>query len=273
MTAPAVRSATQAAVRSATQARAFRHAIYRTTITHSRTERVHHAFAYRHPMWLVDLDALPTLPRGLRFLLAFDARDHLGAATRSIRDNVDAFLADHGVARPSRVLMLANPRSFGHGFNPLTVYWPYDEHGSLHGLIAEVHNTYGGRHCYFLHPDVNGYAATEKELYVSPFFPVDGRYEMQFTEPREKLELDIVLRRDDRSVFRASLVAGAPRRVRSVIAAALRHPVPSWWVTTRIRIQGLRLWLRRVPVVPRPAASPNAGPVAGRNEMAAAQEA
>ena len=153
---------------------------------------------------------------------AFDARDHLGDPDASIRDNVDAFLAGHGVDRPQRVLMLANPRSFGHGFNPITVYWPYDATGRCTGVVAEVHNTYGGRHCYFLHPDVNGYAATEKELYVSPFFPVDGRYEMQFTEPREQLELDIVLRRDDRSVFRASLVAGAPRRVRSVIAAALR---------------------------------------------------
>jgi DUF1365 family protein len=234
--------------------------IYRTTITHARTATVAHRFSYRHPMWLVDLDAIPALPRPLRFLLAFDARDHLGDATRSIRANVDGFLAEHGVPRPHRVVMLANPRSFGHGFNPLTLYWPYDEHGTLHGVVAEVHNTYGGRHSYFIRPDADpstddgsgGRAETDKALYVSPFFPVDGRYEMQFTEPRENLEVGIVLRRDGVAVFRASLVAGAPRPVRSVIATALRHPLPSWWVSSRIRFQGVRLWLRGVPLVPRP---------------------
>jgi DUF1365 family protein len=226
--------------------------VYPTTIRHSRTATVRHEFAYRHPMWLVDLDAVPTLPRPLRFLLAFDARDHLGDPTRTLRANVDAHLADQGVARPARVLMLANPRSFGHGFNPLTVYWAYGADGSLHALLAEVHNTYGGRHCYFLRPDGQGHGATDKALYVSPFFPVDGRYEMQFTEPRENLELDIVLQRNGTSVFHASLTGGAPRPVRSALATALRHPVPSWWVTARIRVQGIRLWLRRVPVVPRP---------------------
>lgn len=234
--------------------------VYATTIRHARAAAVHHQFAYRHPMWLLDLDAVPSLPKPLRFLLAFEARDHLGDPSRTIRANVDAHLAAQGVARPARVLMLANPRSFGHGFNPLTVYWAYDADGSLQALLAEVHNTYGGRHCYLLRPDAcsasrhgaGGRAETDKALYVSPFFPVDGRYEMQFTEPRENLELDIVLRRDGRPAFHASLIGGAPRPVRSALVTALRHPAPSWWVSARIRVQGIRLWLRRVPVVPRP---------------------
>jgi uncharacterized protein len=226
--------------------------LYRTTVTHARTETVDHAFSYRHPMWLVDLDALPAVPRALRFLLRFDARDHVGDPAATLRANVDAFLAGHGVERPHRVLMLANPRSFGHGFNPITLYWAHDRHGSLRAVVAEVHNTYGGRHCYLVRPGADPSSGqVDKELYVSPFFPVDGRYEMQFTEPTERLHVGIVLRRDDRAVFRAALDAGPPRAVRSVIATALRHPVPSWWVSARIRVQGIRLWLRRVPVVPR----------------------
>ncbi len=42
--------------------------LYRTRIAHGRTERVTHGFAYRHATWLVDLDAVPTLPSGLRVL-------------------------------------------------------------------------------------------------------------------------------------------------------------------------------------------------------------
>ena len=50
-------------------------------------------------------------------------------------------------------------------------------------MVAEVHNTYGQRHCYLLRTDPRGRAETAKEFYVSPFFPVDGRYRMSLPEP------------------------------------------------------------------------------------------
>ena len=154
-------------------------------------------------MWMVDLDHVPA-PRGpLRALLRFDAADHLGDPHATIRANVDAFLAEHGEARPARVLLLANPRSLGHAFNPLSVFWCFDARGSLRAVVAEVQNTYGERHCYLLHPDDQGNAHAGKELYVSPFFPVDGRYEMQLTDPRETLDVAIALHREER--------AGVPR--------------------------------------------------------------
>src|SRR6185312_640447 len=127
--------------------RVVRPARYRTRITHGRTERVGYGFAYGHPMWLVDLDAVPVLPRGLRILGSFDAVDHLGDAASSLRANVDTFLGLHGLdVAGGQVLMLANARSFGYAFNPLSVFWCYDRGGALVAVVAEVHNTYGERH-------------------------------------------------------------------------------------------------------------------------------
>ena len=54
-------------------------------------------------------------------------------------------------------------------------------------VVAEVHNTYGERHCYLLRPDDAGRAEAAKEFYVSPFFAVDGSYEMRLPEPGERL--------------------------------------------------------------------------------------
>ncbi len=171
--------------RRVTGSRVVRAARYRTRITHGRTERVGHGFAYRHPMWLVDLDAVPVLPRGLRIIGSFDARDHLGDPLSSIRKNVDAFLGLHDLdVAGGHVLMLANAWSFGYTFNPLSVFWCYDRDGELVAVIAEVHNTYRERHCYLLRPDALGRAEADKAFYVSPFFAVDGRYEMTFTDPR-----------------------------------------------------------------------------------------
>ena len=54
-----------------------------------------------------------------------------------------------------------------------------------------------------------------------------------------------------------------PRPVRSVVGAALRHPFGGLRVIARIRLQGIRLWLRRVPIVPRPDPSARGRPPGG----------
>ena len=169
---------------------------------------------------------------------------------------VSVLAGDKG--RGGRVLMLANPRSFGYVFNPLTIYWCHDVTGKPACVIAEVHNTYGGRHCYLVAPDASGRAEVDKDFFVSPFFAVDGRYEMRFSEPGEALEVSIALRRGEsmEPVFRATLAGHRTvARVRSVSRAAARHACGSWKVIALIRWQGFRLWLRRVPLVPRPTPS------------------
>ena len=220
-------------------------------VTHGRREPVHHGFSYRQPIWLIDLDHVPVARGPFRSLLRFDARDHLGDPRDSLRANLDRFLADHGEERPSRVLLLTNPRSLGHAFNPLSVFWCLDARGVPGAVVAEVQNTFGERHCYLLHPDAQGSAQAAKALYVSPFFPVDGRYEMRLADPRARLDLAITLHREDRPVFHATLRAGAPAPVRSIVLAALRNPATGWWVSARIRLQGIRLWRRGVAIAPR----------------------
>ena len=245
------RSGTEPVRRSGTEP-----VLYTTTIEHERRTPVRHRFRYRHTMWLVDLDDVPTVPGWLRPLLRFESRDHFGDPSASLRANVDAYLAGHGVdLGGGQVLMLANPRALGYVFNPLTIFWCHDASSDPRCVIAEVHNTFGDRHCYLLAPDAEGHAEVGKEFYVSPFFAVDGRYEMRFTEPGDELEVSIVLRRGERMepVFRAKLVGlRTAARVRSVSCTALWHAGGSWRVIALIRWQGIRLWLRRVPRVPRP---------------------
>jgi DUF1365 family protein len=236
--------------------------LYRTRVAHGRTERVQHGFAYRHATWLVDLDDVPVLPRPLGGVARFDPRDHLGDPNATLRANVDAYLATEAVDLDGgRVLMLATPRSFGHAFNPLTVFWCHDRAGDLACVIAEVHNTYGDRHCYLLRPDASGRAAADKAFYVSPFFGVDGRYEMTFTGPTDasgagdgELRVAITLRRHDHVVFGASLEGRPDPHAPSFLAGSLRHPAAGRRTIALIRLQGIRLWLKHLPVLPRPVA-------------------
>jgi DUF1365 family protein len=216
-------------------------AVYECVLRHARTTPRRHSFAYRTYQWLVDLDELPRD----RWLASFQSRDHLGDPAHSIRRNLDDFLAGHGIdLAGGRIRMLTNARSFGHVFNPLTVYWCRHADGTLRAVVAEVHNTYGGRHCYLLAPDASDRADVAKEFYVSPFFDVAGTYHMRLPEPDESLALTVAL--DKR--FVATLQG---RRRRPGTAALLRHPLVTFAVTARIRVQGIRLYLKGLPVMPR----------------------
>ncbi|WP_217487148.1 DUF1365 domain-containing protein [Rhodococcus sp. W8901] len=232
-------------------------AIYRTVISHVRTAPLHNVFRYRSYSWLVDVDNLPRLPhlpRLLAPLAGFASSDHLGDLSRTLRQNVDAFLAAHGIDLDGgKVLLLSNARVFGYVFNPLSVFWCHDADGRPVCVIAEVHNTYGERHCYLLRPDSAGAARATKEFYVSPFNDVDGEYRMTLPVPGAALRLVISLEREGQSPFVATVIG--ERRdatTREVLRAALEVPLAPLRVAAQIRWQGIRLWARGLPIRPRP---------------------
>ena len=211
-------------------------------------------------MWLIDLAEVPTGPL-LGRLLRFEARDHLGEPTHTIRDNVVDWVGGHGIdVSGDRIVMLANPRTLGYVFNPITVYWclvgdTAQAEPTVRCVVAEVHNTYGGRHCYLLTPDVAGRASVDKALYVSPFNPVDGSYDMRFTVPTDLVHVGIILRREGHVAFNATLNGQrAPVTTSTILRTLLRYPLGALRVTALIRYQGIRLFLRGLPVVRRPAA-------------------
>ena len=177
-------------------------ALYPCTVTHVRIAPIRYTLRHRTYVWLIDPDRPPRLPRVLRPLAGFDPRDHFGGDEPTIRAGLDRFLAGHGIdLAGGPVAMLAHARVLGHVFNPLTLYWCQDADGRLRCVVAEVHNTYGERHCYLLSPDAVGVARTSKELYVSPFFPVDGEYRMRRPAPDSRLDLIVRQeRRDGRPV-------------------------------------------------------------------------
>ena len=239
-------------------------ALYECRITHTRLAPLRHAFTYRTYQWLVDLDHLPRLGPGLRLLAGFHGRDHLGDPDQPIRANLDRFLASQDIdLAGGRVLMLAHARVLGYVFNPLTVYWCHRADGTLACVVAEVHNTYGQRHAYLLHTDDRGRAEVPKEFYVSPFYPVDGGYRMSLPEPGppgSPLALSVTLTRPGGASFVATVHGtGRPATARALLGAAARHPWSTAAVAARIRWQGIRLYLRGLPVAPRPPHQPQEG--------------
>jgi uncharacterized protein len=230
------------------------------TVAHARRTPVSHAFRHRHYQWLVDVDALPDLPWPARLLAGFDDRDHLdrGRLGGGIRGDVERFLRHRGVemSAQDRVLMLAHARVLGHTFDPLTVFWCLTPEGLLRAVVLEVHNTYGERHAYLLDLDDDGRATVDKEFYVSPFNDTNGRYAVRVRLSPDTVAASVGLDRDGVRVLTAS-TTGVPTPVtlRTLARVVAGHLFMTHRVSFLIRLHGIRLWLIRLPVQPRPAHS------------------
>jgi len=138
--------------------------------------------------------------------------------------------------------MLANPRLLGYVFNPLTLFYCLDADGAVGRIVAEVRNTYGGRHCYLLRPTAAGRAGADKVFYVSPFYPVDGSYSMRLPLPGDQLRVSIRLDRPGDRPFIAVLTG--TRRGRPPLWTALCTPLASRAVMLTIRRHGITLYLK-----------------------------
>ena len=143
-------------------------------------------------------------------------------------------------------------RVLGYVFNPLTLYWCHDADGVLRHVVAEVHNTYGGRHAYLLPPYEDRPAMVKEALRVT----VQRRRRLL---PGSRAAAGCRTRRDGsrctatisrRSSPRCAAPDEAPASARS-FKLQLVAPLAPLMGAMGIRVQGITLWLRRVPVVPR----------------------
>jgi DUF1365 family protein len=217
-------------------------ALYEATVTHTRRAPVVNRFRYRTAYWLYDVDAPPRLRWPARLLARFDPRDHV---------DVRATLADAGLSA-ERIVTLAHARMLGYVFNPISVHWCYRPDGALVAVVAEVHNTYAGRHAYVLHPDARGDATVDKALYVSPFYPVDGSYRIHVSAPTQRLSVSVQLLREGDEPFVAALTARRlPATLPNLARLAIRYPLTPLRTAALIRRQGVALWARGLKVEPR----------------------
>ncbi|MFT4088610.1 MAG: DUF1365 domain-containing protein, partial [Gordonia sp. (in: high G+C Gram-positive bacteria)] len=160
------------------------------TVAHVRRSPVDYRFTHSGLLWLIDVAAPPDLPRGLRWLARFRPSDHFAGPAlpgETLASRLHDTLRAAGEPVPAGpAVALLSPRVAGYVFNPLSVFWCHHADGSLACVVAEVHNTYGGRHSYVLHPDSDGRAETAKEFYVSPFNDVTGRYRIHVPPPADR---------------------------------------------------------------------------------------
>lgn len=223
-------------------------------------------------MMYVDLDELPRLFKG-RWLWSssfpnlawFRRSDYLGPPDEPLASCVRDLVAARTGRRPNGpVRLLTQFRYFGYVFNPLSLYYCYDENEQLMVIVAQVSNTpWGERHCYLIHSPLNGdssqcfESSAAKKLHVSPFLDMDYDYTFRLTRPGKLLKVQIAnWRASDNApdpVFIADLslkrceISGA-----NLCRALVSHPLMTQRVIIAIYWQALKLWWRGLRFIPHP---------------------
>ncbi len=237
-------------------------------VMHRRLRPAVNAFVY--PVFYVQLPLadLAAVRRPLfsldRFnLLAFHNRDHGPRDGSPLLPWIRALLRERGLAVDGEVVLQCFPRVLGYVFNPVSFWFCHDRSGQLIAVLAEVSNTFGGRHSYLLHqggqPLRDGQELRAgKAFHVSPFCDVAGGYRFRFHLQRNCPVVRIDYDDADGPLLLTS-IAGRPRAwsTGALLAAFARMPVLTFGVLWRIHWQALKLWLKGVPFV---GAQPSSAP-------------
>ena len=233
--------------------------LYECTVMHRRLSPKKHEFVYRIFLFLFDLEELPEIERRVPFfsvnapnLYSLRDEDCFQFHSRGIRQNLESFLATQNLPiRPARVQLLTLPRLLGYTFNPVSVFFCFDENNRPLTSVIQVGNTFGELKPYLVPCDPSGtgfHVRVPKNYYVSPFSALDLEFDFRFDSPGPRLRLAI----DDYSGGERvliSTVTGAREELTAANLArfTLRYPLVTLKVIFLIHWEALRLWLKKIP--------------------------
>ena len=154
--------------------------------------------------------------------------------------------------------LLTFPRILGLAFNPITVYAAYcRKNGSV--LMYEVHNTFGDSHSYasVISTEKNTVPLhkVDKMMHVSPFFDVDGYYQLAIRRSETALKLLVRYCKGKTTLLTATLTGEivpftTARLLRAVTFSGhfpMRPLVSIHYEAVKLFLKGVRFYKRPLP--------------------------
>jgi DUF1365 family protein len=237
---------------------------YEGVVVHRRRTPTEHSFRYRVFMMYLDLD---DVDRALSHHLLWSARrpaparwrrrDHPGDPAQPLDDWVRALVAERtGVHPTGPVRLLTHLRYVGRWFNPISLYYCFDDNGeTLQWVVTEVTSTpWRERSHHVL--DVRGGARVAsgtmaKDLHVSPFLPMALDYRWRLTRPNGSLSFSLDVLQGSAVVLETGIAMRRTELTRASMARLLlTYPPMSLRVLGGIYWQAFRLWRKGTPYHP-----------------------
>lgn len=242
-------------------------AVYSGVVQHRRFRPAPHRFRFRLFMMYLDLDELPAALDGHWLWSArraaparFHRADYHGDPALPLAEAVRRTVEEKTGQRPEGpIRLLTHLRYYGYCFNPVSFYYCFDRQGArVDTILTEITNTpWGERHSYALPrtPEMNGVMRFRfaKDFHVSPFMPMEQRYDWRFSPPGRRLAVHMENYDAAGMIFDATLSLRRRELAGPTLARALlANPWMTAGVVTAIHWNALKLWLKGNPVYPHP---------------------
>ena len=225
--------------------------IYNGVVTHTRFKPIKHFLKYNTFSFYIDLDEIKKLDNDNpifsynRFnIFSFYDKDHGDRDGKPLKiwvlDNLKKFNINENI---NKIKLLCYPRIFGYVFNPLSVFYCYEDN-SLKAIFYEVKNTFNEQHTYiFKVKDNKIEQKCKKKFYVSPFMDMDTYYNFKLLNPNEKLSISIK-QTDKEDVVLTAVQTGTRKEFtfKQLIINFFRYPLMSIKIISAIHFEALLLW-------------------------------
>ena len=221
-------------------------------IYHKRLNPKKHEFKYKFFMVDIDMKSFEKLDTKLFSyncfnLFSFNTKDHFGK-NEDFKDNIKELLKKYQIEATNKMRFITLPSILGYVFNPISVLILFDNFKPTY-MIAEVHNYNGGRVIYPVKlesKDKKHYKGKIlKDMYVSPFFKSNGKYEFDLTYEDNRFSIGINLFENDKKMLSSTFVGNSlVFNERTIISLFFRHSFLTFWVVTRTIWQSLKLKLK-----------------------------
>jgi hypothetical protein len=234
--------------------------IYNGTVIHKRFKPKLHFFKYKVFSLLIDLSELDILDKKINFfsynkfnLISFFDKDHGERDGSSLIKWVKKNLRDNQINSENiRIKLLCYPRILGYVFNPLSVFYVYNNDEKLISILYEVKNTFGEQHTYIFKVENNNLLQHNcvKKFHVSPFIEMDCNYFFRILKPAEKISVIIDQYQSNEKILYASQDGKRTEFTSSeLIKSYLKHPLMTFKIISAIHFEAFKLWAKGIKFI------------------------
>ena len=235
--------------------------IYNGTVIHKRFKPKVHFFKYNVFSILIDISEIELLDRSLKIfsynkfnLVSFYDVDHGPRDGTSIKDWVIKNLKNNQInTEDIKIKLLCYPRIFGYVFNPLSVFYIYNNNSELISILYEVKNTFGEQHTYIFKNKENENPvkhSCKKKFHVSPFIVMDCTYFFKILKPCEKISVIIDQYDEEGKLLYASQDGNRVElNNKNLFLSYIKHPLMTFKIIAAIHFEAFKLWIKGIKFI------------------------
>ena len=235
--------------------------IYSGQVIHKRFKPKLHFFKYKVFSLLIDLSEIDLISKKILFfsynkfnLISFFDKDHGDRDGSNLKDWVIKQLEKQNInVENIKIKILCYPRILGYVFNPLSIFFVYDNNNTIIAILYEVKNTFGEQHTYiFKIKNKKGIIENncKKKFFVSPFMDLESKYYFKILYPNNKLSV-VIDQRDNHGklLFASQDGIRSDLSSKNLIFSYLKHPLMTFKIISAIHFEALRLWSKGIKLV------------------------